>query len=329
MSLSTLRILSVSALFVLASACASGVAPSISAQATSAVGTSKSGDALPNPFGPHSPQSLLDAPIVRSDASAPINLKTLRHGMTPFSSVHNPGDHEDAGVTFQGSGRYTSIYAVHTLYPTFSLAYPPGQSGNEYLFAPTTKSGCLENVTVYVNGGSGTQPQFSVFDWCNNGGYILVKNIDNTFANKYVRTLSNGDTAYVTEIYTAAKKPHTGTVWKSLIFDNLTGRWDTMISLRQQNPPTYNGWSIFETYFLPGPCPTTPQIGATHIKLYDTVTETWQLMTPSLPGLTTGVATGPPGDCFIADSTGPATYRFKLISPDYSWKVHSGKSSRV
>lgn len=279
------------------------------------------------PFGPRSPQSLLDAPIVRSDAPAPINLKKLRHGMTPFSSVHNPNDHEDAGISFQDSGQYTSIYAVHTLYPTFNLAYPPGQSGNEYLFAPTTKSGCLENVTVYVNGGSGTQPQFSVFDWCNNGGYILVMNIDSAFVSKYVRTLPNGDTAYVTEIYTAAKKPHTGTVWKSLIFDNLSGRWDTMTSLKQQNPPVYNGWSIFETYFLPGPCATTPQIEATHIKLYDTVTQTWQLMTPSLPGLTTGVATGPPGDCFIADSTGPATYRFKLTSPDYSWKVHSRKSS--
>jgi hypothetical protein len=325
MPLSTLRILGVSMLFVLTAACASSVAPGVSVRGTSVArtGNGNSGDTLPEPFGPQSPQSLLDSPIVRSNAPAPINLKTLRHGMSPFSSVHYPGDHEDAGVGFQDSGRYTSIYAVHTLYPTFNLAYPSGQSGNEYLFAPTTKAGCLENVTVYVNGGSGTQPQFSVFDWCNNGGYILVLNIDNTFVNKYVRKLSNGDTAYVTEVYTAASKPRAGTVWKSLIFNNLTGHWDTMKSLIQQNPPTYNGWSIFETYFLPGPCPTTPAIAATRIKQYDTVTKTWRLMTPTLPGLSTSVTTGPPGDCFVADSTGPATYRLKLISPDYSWKVHS------
>lgn len=324
MALLTSRIVSVGMLVVLATACASTFGPSASLKNASVPDTAKNTtEDLPVPFGPRSPRSLLDVSTMRSNAVLPINLKTLRYGIRPRSSVQ-PNDHEDAGVSFQDSGRYTSLYAVHTLYPKFSLPYPSGQSGNEYLFAPTTKAGCLENVTVYVNGGYGTQPQFSVFDWCNSINYIYVHNIDPSFVEKYVRKV-NGLPAYVTEIYTADGNPTTGTVWKSLIFNNQTSRWDAMVSLTQQNPPTYNGWSIFETYFLPGPCPATPRIAATHIQQYDTITMTWKLMTPSLPGLSTGVITGPPGSCFVADSTGRATYRLKLPSPDYSWNIQSRK----
>lgn len=279
-------------------------------------------DALPEPFGPQSSQSLLNEAAQVSDAPAPPDLRRLRGAVYPFSSVHHSGDHEDAGVSFTGTGRYTSFYAVHTLYPRFALSYPAGQMGTEWLFAPTSKAGCLENVTVYVSSGSGTQPQFSVYDWCNNGGYILTKNVDPTFVSKYVRTISPGETGYVTEIYAASLKPTAGTVWKSLIYNHVTLRWDTMTSLVERNPPTYNGWSIFETYYVPGHCSTTPIVAASHIEIYDTVLRKWVLLTPTLPGLSTSSFPGPPGDCFVADTTGPASYVFHLLVPDNSWNVN-------
>lgn len=279
-----------------------------------------SSDGVPEPFGPQSPQSLLDNVQVTSDAPMPPNLNTLRHRLRPLSSVGS-GDHEDAGVGFDGSGRYTSLAVEHAIYPALTLAYPGGQSGNEYLFAPTTKDGCLENVTVYVNGGAGTQVQFSVFDWCNTISYILVKTVDGAFVSKYVYRRSNGEMFYCTEIYTASNKPTTGTVWRSLIYNNITRHWDTLATLVQQKPPKYNGWSIFETYYLPGHCPVTPTIAANYIRLYDTVTGTWRSLTPGLTGLSTSVSTGPPGTCFVADTTGPATDTFNLVSPDYAWNV--------
>lgn len=281
-----------------------------------------SSNVIPEPFGPQSPQSLREGVQVTSDAPPPPNLNRLRHGIRPLSSV-GTGDHEDAGIGFQGAGRYTSLAAVHTIYPALNLGYPSGQSGNEYLFAPTTKAGCLENVTVYVSDGIKTQVQFSVFDWCNSINYILTKTVDSAFVRKYVRRLSNGETVYSTEIFADASKPESGTVWRSLIYNHITGHWDTMASLVQQKPPDYNGWSIFETYYLPGPCLATPAIAASHISLYDTVTRTWRLLTPELVDLSTSVSTGPPGACFIAGDTGPATYRFDLLATDYSWSVNS------
>lgn len=311
-----LRFAAAVALFVLV-ACGGAVPPSNSSAPSAAV---SAGD-LVAPFGPDSPASYINDSPLRSDAPHPPNLHALRSREVPFSTVHNPGDHEDAGVGFNDTGRYTSLYAVHTFYPTLALSHPSGQAGTQWLFAPTTKAGCLENVTVYLNDGSGTQRQFSVFDWCNTIGYILSKNIDATFVHDYVRTLSNGRPGYQTEIYASSLKPTTGTVWRSLVYNHVTSRWDTMISLVQHKPPTYNGWSIFETYYLQGPCPVTPTISASSIYQYDTVTRAWRLMTASLPGITTSSSSGPPGACFVADNTGPATYTFTLTSPYYAWTV--------
>lgn len=317
-----MRIRHVALVFALALSACTSAAPPTSETPPATVGADAVASAeLPQPYDERSPAGLLNDHPIRSDAPNPEDLRTLRARAIPFSSVHHTGDHEDAGIGFDETGsRYTSLYVVHTLYPQFMLSYPSGQTGTEWLFAPTTKAGCLENVTVYLNHGYGTQEEFAVYDWCNTISYILSKSIDATFVQNYVRTLANGRTAYVTEIHASSHQPTVGTVWRSLIYNHRTLRWDTMVSLVQQKPPTYNGWSIFETYFLIGPCPKTPAISASSIKLYDTVTQTWRLLTTTLPSISESSSSGPPGECFVADSTGPATYTFS-DTPYYSWTV--------
>jgi hypothetical protein len=290
---------------------------------TSSATLSVATDTAPRPLDPDASDAAIDAAPFDTRASLPdaMNLRRLRHGVTPRSFV-GPNDHEDAGIGFQGAGRYTSLFAIHELHPHLQLPYLPSQSGSEWLYAPTTKDGCLEHVTVYVNHGFGTEVQFAVFDWCNAITFIAGVTVNDRFVDNYVRDLGFGTPAYVTEIYTHDRVPRPGTKWYSLIFNFHTRRWNAVTTIAQQPlAPDYNGWSIFETYFLPGPCPRLPSIRATAISLYDTEARTWRLLTPRRRDITSSAWFGPPSPCWVPDDGG-ATYRTHII-PDHAWEVLS------
>lgn len=282
-------------------------------------------DSVPVPLDPSASDVDIDQAPVDTRVTIPeaMNLRRLRHGISPLSFV-GQSDHEDAGVLFQGAGRYTSLFAIHEIHQRLQLPYLASQFGTEWLFAPTTKDGCLENVTVYLNHGTGTQMQFAVFDWCNAITYIAAVTVDDQFFDKYVRDVGRGVPAYVTEIYTRDRMPHPGTKWYSLIFNFRTHRWNAVTSIVQQPlAPDYNGWSIFEIYFLPGPCPRLPSISAAGLSLYDTETRSWRLLTPQRPDISTSSAFGPPGSCFVRDGgQRSATYKAR-IEPAYAWEVVS------
>ncbi len=245
-----------------------------------------------------------------------------RFRRTPLSVV-GPNDHEDAGIGFQGDGRYTSLYAIHEVHVGLQVPYPAGQTDTAFLYAPTTKDGCFENVTAYATTPAGTTEDLGVFDWCNNGGFVAGVTIDERFTRLYVRKIG-GVPSYVTEIYAHDLHPHTGTKWCSLIYNFVTHRWNEIYELAQQPAaPDYNGWSIFEFYFVPGPCPKLPSISAWSLSLYDTHVRRWRLITPSLPQLSTSTIDGPPGSCFIDNSPLGAMYILNRLIPNYYWNVIS------
>lgn len=279
----------------------------------------------PQPLDPSAPDSAIDATSLHTDSLLPA-IKGLNelHGRRTRLSVAVAGDHEDAGIGFNGNGRYTSLFAVHEIHPYLQLSYPSGATGNEFVFAPTTKDGCLENVTVYVRDQNGpTQVQFAVFDWCNTFYFIGGVNVDAAFVSKYVRMTSSDSGIYATEIYTHDRIPHAGTRWYSLLYNFETHRWNSIEQLTQQTSDVvYNGWSIFETYLQPGPCPDMPQTGAGDLSLYDTVRHRWRLISPSLPDLSTGASYGPPGSCFVPAPGPGVTYKATIV-PDYAWSVTS------
>ena len=236
-------------------------------------------------------------------------------------SIAGPNDHEDAGVGFNEAGRYTSLFAIHQVHPGLQIVNPAAQEGTSFLYAPTTKDGCFENTTAYATDTTGTTADLGVFDWCNNGGFVAGINIDQSFAHLYVRRI--GDIAvYATEIYASDLRPHAGTKWYSLIYNFVSHRWNKIAELAEEPAtPPFGGWSIFEFYFLPGPCPVLPSIAAGALSLFDTKLHRWRLITPSLPELSGNVSLGPPGSCFIYNSPQGAMYKMKHVSPYYYWMV--------
>ncbi len=236
-------------------------------------------------------------------------------------SIAGPNDHEDAGVGFNVSGRYTSLFAIHQVHPGLQIVNPRGQDGTSFLYAPTTKDGCFENTTAYATNSAGTTADLGVFDWCNNGGFIAGVSIDTSFVRLYVRRIA-GLAVYATEIYTPDLHPHTGSRWYSLIYNFVTHRWNAIAEIAQQPAsPSYGGWSIFEFYFLPGPCPVLASISAGALSLFDTRTRQWRLITPWLPDVQGAVFTGPPGSCFVYNAPVGAMYKLERVFPYFYWMV--------
>ena len=241
---------------------------------------------------------------------------------TPMS-VAGSNDHEDTGVGFNESGRYTSLFAIHQVHPGLQIVNPPGQDGTSFLYAPTTKDGCFENTTAYATNSAGTTADLGVFDWCNNGGFVAGVNIDRSFTSLYVRRIA-GIAVFVTEIYSADLHPRAGTKWYSLIYNFVTRRWNEIAELSEEpSLPPFGGWSIFEFYFLPGPCPVLPSISVGALSLFDTQLHRWRLITPSLPDLVGNVSPGPPGSCFVNNSPEGATYKMERVLPYYFWMVET------
>jgi len=236
-------------------------------------------------------------------------------------SIVGPNDHEDTGVGFNETGRYTSLYAIHQVHPGLQIKNPPGQQGTSFLYAPTTKDGCFENTTAYATNPAGTTADLGVFDWCNNGGFVAGVNIDQSFTRLYVRTIT-GVPAFATEIYTRDLHPHAGSTWYSLIYNFTTHRWNKIAELSEAPAsPPFGGWSIFEFYFLPGPCPVLPSTSVGALSLFDIKLRRWRLITPSLPDLQGNVSPGPPGSCFINNSSQGAMYKMARVSPYFYWEV--------
>lgn len=243
-----------------------------------------------------------------------------RLGRRPMS-VAGPNDHEDTGVGFNESGRYTSLFAIHQVHPGLQLVNPPGQTGTSFFYAPTTKDGCFENTTAYETNPSGTTGFLGVFDWCNAFAFVAGVFIDQSFTRLYVRKVA-GIAVFATEIYTADLHPHAGSKWYSLIYNFVTHRWDQLAELAEEpSTPPFGGWSIFEFYLLPGPCPVLPTTSVGALSLFDTQLHRWRLITPELPDLQGNVSPGPPGSCFVDNSPEGAMYTMQAVLPYYYWRV--------
>lgn len=277
----------------------------------------------PQPYDQRAATSIPHIPL-KTNAILPFRADFMRRRLrrTPMSIVGS-NDHEDTGVGFNESGRYTSLFALHQVHPGLQIVNPAGQQGTSFLYAPTTKDGCLENTTAYATNPAGTTADLGVFDWCNNGGFIAGVNIDRSFTRLYVRTIA-GVAVFAMEIYTADLHPHTGSKWYSLIYNFVTHRWNEIAEVAEEPAtPPFGGWSIFEFYFLPGPCPELPSISVGALSLFDTTIRHWRLITPALPDLVGNVSPGPPGSCFTDNSPLGATYKMERVFPYYYWNVVS------
>jgi hypothetical protein len=257
-------------------------------------------------------------------------------------------DHEDAGLMIVPGSQssYSGIYAKHIVYPedAFTLSLPSDATRQQTLYAATTRppnGSCLEVGTAYTTQPSAnpaaikTFPVLYVYDFCApaGGNFAIGPTttsngilIDQLFLDKYTKPADNGRRAYEIEIFTKDFPISASTTWYAQILNQQTSKWETLYSdhgLADDN----RGWSIFETYYQKGMCPESlPILGADQISLFDSRRGAWQLVTKEMPLLTLSIDQGgvQNNNCFVADSTGPASYSVLPVPPIYySWSVES------
>ena len=283
----------------------------------------------PQPFSSSEKLSSLGtAPASESVPRALERFAQMRlHSRTPQSVIPAGGAHGYAGIYLYGSGPYTGIYSVHSVYlpnTQLTIPYPSGAAagGQELIFAPTTKipNGCLENGSTYFSqGGNQTFAYFYVFDFCGAGGFVYLRGLDASFERDYVRRLEDVP-SYVVESMANGSATNPASTWRSLLYNFSANRWDLVYTQTGSALDNF-GWSIFEYYFLQGPCPPSlPLMQARQIKLYDPVLNQWVHATSGLSGFQT--VTGPGGlyTCFVQH---PVSYGFNLVHPDWWWTVTS------
>lgn len=246
--------------------------------------------------------------------------------VTP-QSVTPPGAVEgQAGITFDGHGRYTSLFAVHEVHPGAQIPFPPSSDGFEaQIIAPFSSAGCIAVGTDLIQDGSTTSSALITADNCNLGDIITSTNIDQSFTRTYVRKIG-GIPSYVIQIDTPAVNPGLGATWSALIFNFSTRRWNLLTEETSQVIPSpSSGYSVVSPFLGPGPCPEIPTFSASAISIYDTKEHRWDLVTPGVPGLTAAVEKGPPGPCFTDNSRSGYEYKLERSIPDYYWQVDSVK----
>lgn len=256
-------------------------------------------------------------------------------GRTPLSSALQ-GDHGADGIGINPGGMYRGLYAVHTAYLATDLQLQSRQ-GFDTLFAPTSHmsdGACLEVGNRYYNAGASVIAQFYVFDFCSTAPFFaFVTPLDENFQSDYVRVQNrdkgNGEKErlpyYITEIVASnkAKQPlDATTTWTALLYNHTTHSWDRVYSSVGSTGASSGGWSIFEEYYQPGPCPLLgPKFSVDSLKLYNANTHRWELAAPQMDGKTTSVNPFAQSNCFNNDATGNATYFFFLETPNDEWEV--------
>jgi hypothetical protein len=240
---------------------------------------------------------------------------------------------------------YGGIYAKHIVYPenSIKLNLPAGGIRAQTLYAATTRppnGSCLEVGTAYTTqpnvdaSAIKTIPVLYVYDFCAAGGGNFVKGpdadtgilIDQQFIDKYAQANAQGMQAYEMQIFTRDYPISSNSTWYAQLRNKQTGNWETLYSDKGQADDN-RGWSIFETYYQQGQCSESlPILGVDQVSLLNTRTGVWELLSGSMPLLRLRVDQGGEqnDNCFVADSTGPATY-IVLPSPAvyYSWSVKS------
>ncbi|MBB5344463.1 hypothetical protein HDF10_002442 [Edaphobacter lichenicola] len=283
----------------------------------------------------------------KSDIS---RFRTWRLWNKPLSSTVNQ-DHEDAGVMMIPASQniYSGIYAKHLVYAekTISLRLPASATSQQVLYAATTRppnGSCLEVGTAYITQPSAdpnavkTTPALYVYDFCAPGGGNFVRGpipgpsatdgilIDQSFVGKYAQAKVQNLPAYEIEIFTKDYPITANSTWYATIFNHQTGKWETLFSDRGMADDN-RGWSIFETYYQSGQCSEgLPILGADQISLLNALSGRWELLNSSMPLLTLSVDQGGTqnNNCFVADPTGPASYKLLPDSPDYyMWSVNT------
>jgi hypothetical protein len=245
------------------------------------------------------------------------------HGRTPQSIVQED-DHSDVGVTFSGGNRYTGIYSIHSVYTPneqLNMTFPAGQSGQELLYSPTTKmpdGGCLENGTYYLSvDPAQTFAGFYIFDFCGTGGFAYFHDIDAAFHRAYVRNL-NDVPSYVVQELADRRVLTANTVWTTYLYNFASSRWDAVFR-EAGRTGGLAGWSIFESYYLPGQCPSLPTMQARQIQLYDPQ-RGWIHVTASMPDTSVDTGGGGTLDCF---NLAPVSYKFTFVKSNWWWRVSS------
>ena len=277
------------------------------------------------------PQSLARAtastPAMTPDGDAFRQTRALGVRRTVESSAGS-NDHEDAGEISGGGGPYTAVEALHAVYlRNVDVMSPPGLSGTQTLYAPTTKSpngGCLEAGTVYSNtAGYENPPNFYVYDFCANPTrFAYYAAIDAAWRRAYVRKSQTRLPSYDVSIGTSDAVPTAASRWTASLYNYQTKSWDLAYQSTGLTS-SIEAWSIFEFYYQPGPCPPLPAFEMHDLSYYNARTAAWEDVQPTMSASTTYPVSGAPGNCFVSDTTGKRSYVFTLLEPNSDWRVHS------
>jgi hypothetical protein len=303
------------------------------------------------PFDPAvAPESLRQTRLVNDATRKPMRFDTrhaqLRSTRSPLSSVVANVDadteHGADGIWLDAGGSYRALYAVHTVYPPAEvhLPLPAGATGQQTLFAPTThmpNGACLENGNAYYTYNGVLVGQFYVFDFCMNPPtYAFLTALDDNFFAEYVRYVNRDKKTgekevlpyYITQIVASNKASQPlgpRTTWTAMLYNHTTKSWDRVYSNVGSTGASLGGWSIFENYFVVGPCPRIgPKFSIDALKLYNGDTHRWEFAAPQMTETTTSVNPFAQSNCFQDDATGLASYGFALKDPNYEWEVVTG-----
>ena len=307
----------------------------------------------PQPYVPPKPKITVaqHAPAPSPAGSALSDLQHFRDSRQVnrlLSSTVDP-DHEDAGVESDplGGGPYTGAFAIHAVYKTgtITLKLPVNATRTQILYAPTTRppnGACLEVGTAYTTDITTKQTSASVYvyDFCKPGGSdfaippIAVDGqpqpivVDDDFMATYAGAMTkNHIPAYVVAIFTPDSAVSGTSTWYAQLFNYKTKEWDVKYSGHGSFTADPRGWSIFETYFQAGLCSESlPPLGADQLAFFNPKSQAWEALAQQMQQLSLHISTGGSqnNNCFVADQTGPASYKVAPTPPEfYQWQVLS------
>jgi len=273
----------------------------------------------------------------RSAAASFPSLEFSASAKRSTDSIANANDFEEAGVLINSGGHYTGIYAEHTLYLPASFPLPANHGGSGLFPAPRPawevvegplsrppNGGCLSTGTYAANEGSGTVVFWGINDWCvpNTASVIHFFAVDATFMGHFIRNNSRGLPVYATEVVTPDSVPTSASTWYVQLYDFSASAWVTEFQDTGLLQVPF-GYSGFLAAHLSGQCPgSLPTVAADQVQLYNSSTQAWEPLAPTMSGLTSTVL--PPDatmGCFNADSSGAATDTFSVPSQNNYWSV--------
>ncbi|MBV8812788.1 MAG: hypothetical protein JO033_29300, partial [Acidobacteriaceae bacterium] len=250
------------------------------------------------------------------------------------TSSAGPGDSEVLGIAINPGGPYTGIAGFQTAYqplsipqttnvPQIQLGYPAGASGTSSLLAPLflpPNGSCLSPTPLYDNSGAVTNSFFLVLDFCT-GGVDAVLPIDNSpNTQQYIGNV-NGNPGFFTATLTLDAAPTSTSTWYTLLYNFATGQFDLLASSVGVSS-TSTGLSIFDSAFVQGQCPITPNLAANGMALYNANTGGFEPLAPTMTGTTSVVISVASNDnCFVDDVSGPASFSFSILNANTDWQV--------